>query len=252
MDSYDLSLSYTAVNGGTINNVEFKISKPPGTEYTLQNGASTTCNEKSKKPGQWQIKATATLSSDIIIYSNTVYVTVQYPNATTIRTNTTVKSKMATLWAQTKNGASASGRREQGLWIFVNTATMTYECGSTITGNNVSGCAGTNSSISAGTIGSSGESISNSPITGGKYAVAFFHTHTPLTYCPANTVRGVGPSPADISWSSSNDIPGIVYDYTGSYISNDEFTGTGILGCHYINDAAQIYTVDPNKRSTPN
>jgi hypothetical protein len=239
MDSYDLSLSYIALSGGTINNVEFIISKPPGTEYTLQNGASTTCNEKSKKPGQWQIKATATLSSGIIIYSNTVNVTVQYPDVNTIRSANAVSSKMASVWTQTKNAASSSGQREKGFVIYVNTTSMSYECGPTIDGDIVS--------CTTGSINITGnDAIPGSPLNGGKYIVADFHTHPPLTYCPTNTVRPVGPSSTDIS----GNMPGLVYDYTGSSVSG--VTDNAITGGHNINAAAQIYTSGPNRRPTPN
>jgi len=110
------------------------------------------------------------------------------------------------------------------------------------TGGFVSGCAGTNASLSPG---SPSESPTFSPLQGGKYAVAHFHTHTPLTYCPSNVGRDpVGPTGPDESLltSSNYGIPGLVYDYVGD--------GGKLYGGHSINANAQVYTFSLNRRAT--
>jgi hypothetical protein len=242
MDSYDLLLT---TSSETIGFATFTISNPSGQQYILQSGYSEICNEKAKKPGIWQIQATGLLSSGETFQSNTVSVTVQYPDVNTIQNNGTVSTKMSNVWTETKNAASSNGRSERGFWIYVNTTAMQYECGSTITGTNVSECQGAGGSVVPG---SPSESIPNDPTTGGKYAVAFFHTHTPATYCP-NTARAVGPSAEDISWHTSNNIPGLLYDYTGSYISDLGYRA--IIGGHGKNDPAQIYPINPTRKPTP-
>jgi hypothetical protein len=244
MDSYNLVLT---VSSGTVSDAIFIIGKSSGLQYTLQRGTSITCNEKSKKPGKWQIKAIVTLSSGASINSNTVEVTVQYPDVSTIKKNSTVSTKMSTVWTQTKNAASASGVMEKGFAIFANTATMTYECGTTINGTSLSAC------YTEGSIYISGnESASSSPIVGGKYLVADFHAHPPLTYCNDNAkFRPVGPSAEDISVANSSNTPGLVYDYTGAYIIFPEFIGIGIRGGHDSEGNAKIYSCGPNRKPTP-
>jgi hypothetical protein len=251
MNSY--SLNGTASNG-TITNVTFVIindSQQQSQQWTIQNGASLSRNMQAMKPGTWKIKALVTMyanGSTVQIYSNTITVTVQYPDINTIKNNSTVNSKMSTVWTQTKNAASPSGRSERGFWILANTETMQYECGSTIPGPNVTGCAGTHGSVPPG---APGEVILSSPLTGGKYAVAFFHTHTPLTYCSTGTNREVGPSDPDNSWTASHNMPCLLYDYTGAKVYHGTDTIIGIIGGHNINDAAQIYSFGPNRRPTP-
>jgi hypothetical protein len=237
MDPYGLSLT---ASSGTVSNAIFKIGKPMEAQYTLQSGASAVCNLKSQKPGTWRIMATVILSSGVSAQSNAVNVEVQYPDVDTIKNNSTVSSKMDDVWDETKTAASDTGQREKGFMIYVNTTSMSYECGTTIDGDILS--------CTTGSISITGnERIYSSPLSGGKYFVADFHTHPPLKYCPTNTVRPVGPSSTDISGIS---IPGLVYDYTGSYISSQEYTG--ITGGHDIDAAAQIYTYGPNRRATPN
>lgn len=173
-----------------------------------------------------------------------VNVEVNYPDANTIMSNGVVSSNMAALWQETKNAASSNGRSERGCWIYINTASMTYECGTTIVGPNTEGCAGTAASVD---IGSPSEAVSSSPIIGGKYAVAMFHTHTPLTFCPSDNSRVVGPSPEDILFASSQGVPGFVYDYVGTWSTVDY----RILGGHSIDASSQLYIIGPVKRATP-
>jgi hypothetical protein len=66
---------------------------------------------QSKKPGIWQIKATVTLSSGVSLQSNAINIEVQYPDVNKIKSNSTVSSNMSSVWTQTKNAASVSGRQ---------------------------------------------------------------------------------------------------------------------------------------------
>ena len=52
----------------------------------------------------------------------------------------------------------------------------------------------------------------------GCYAVAFFHAHTPYTYCPPSCSRETGPSESDIQSSESLGIPILVCDYSAPVI----------------------------------
>lgn len=71
---------------------------------------------------------------------------------------------------------------------------------------------------------------------------AFFHTHTPLTYCPEEVRRKTGPSKSDISFAEEYGIPGLLYDYSASYIYGGE-----------EKDAqAKIYTFGPTQKNSKN
>ena len=240
MDFYDLNVTLNTTVSISITSVIFYINN-----FVLQSGVSTSCNEQSKKAGTWDVHAKVTLANGKSLISNTEQVVVQYPDVNTIMADGIVSNGMASVWQQTKNAASSSGRSEFGFWIFANTTSMAYECGTTISGPSVFGsnCVGTGASIVPG---APGESPSISPIVGGKYAVAFFHTHTPLTYCTSG-FRPTGPSPGDTSY---NTVPGILYDYTAvsHYDPNTGQTHIGIIAGHNINAAAQLYTFGPNRR----
>jgi hypothetical protein len=209
-------------------------------QYELQNGTSLSCEERAKKAGHWSIKAVVNGTHT----SNVVNVDVNYPDANTIMSNGVVSSNMADLWQETKNAATSNGRSERGCWIYINTTSMTYECGTTIVGPNTEGCAGTVATVD---MGFRSENVSSSPIIGGKYAVAFFYTHTPLTFCPSDNSRVVGPSPEDILFASSQGVPGFVYDYVGTWSTVDY----RILGGHSIDASSQLYIIGPVKRATP-
>jgi len=173
-----------------------------------------------------------------------VNVEVKYPDANAIRGNGVVSSNMAALWQETKHAASANGRSERACWIYVNTSSMTYECGETIVGPNTVGCNGSSASVDVGT---RSESVSASPIIGGRYAVAVFHTHTPLTFCSTDNSRVVGPSLADVLFANSQGVPGFVYDYYGWNVSGFMI----INGAHGINDSSEITSFGPSSRATP-
>src|SRR5574344_8152 len=229
LDPYNVTLTVNP-NNATITSVKYLIND----QYVLQNGTSLSCGERAKKAGYWTIKAVVNGTHT----SNVVNVEVKYPDANAIRGNGVVSSNMAALWQETKHAASANGRSERACWIYVNTSSMTYECGETIVGPNTVGCNGTSASVD---MGSPSEAVSFSPIIGGKYAVAFFHTHTPLTFCPSVSYRVVGPSPDDESYSYSNNIPGFVYDYSGTW----SYLEYRVNGGHSINIPSQFYNFGP-------
>jgi hypothetical protein len=235
LDPYNISLTVNP-SGATITSVKYLIND----QYELQNGTSLSCEERAKKAGHWSIKAVVNGTHT----SNVVNVDVNYPDANTIMSNGVVSSNMADLWQETKNAASANGRSERGCWIYINTTSMTYECGTTIVGPNTEGCAGTSGQVD---MGFRSESLSSSPIIGGKYTVAFFHTHTPLTFCPSGNSRVVGPSDYDTDFAASEGVPGFVYDYNGTWSYSDY----RINGGHSIDASSQLFIFGPAKRETP-
>ena len=233
MDSYNLSVSVANIDCDT---VEFKINN----QYTLQIGSSMFCNQKAKKAGFWTIKAIVNGSYE----SNEEKIEVQYPDVSIISSDPIVLGAMSSAWTTTKNSASSSGRQEYGFWIYVNTNMMSYDTDSATPGAYISGCVGTHANIQPGI---PSEQISFDPSSGGRYAVAHFHTHTPLTHCTNyGAERTVGPSGTDDSVlrGSSYGVPGLVYDYIGDYYSK-------IYAGHNLNAAAQVYTFSVSQRDTP-
>ena len=237
MDSYGLSVSFLH-SGYYFTSIEFKIYKATGSQYTLQTGNSKFCDELAKTPGYWTVKAIV----DGTYESNEINVEVQFPDASTVSSRSVVITAMDAAWGTTKNAASWDGREEYCFPIYVNTNTMNYECGTETPGPRVE--CGTIASFSCTYI----ESTYPSPLMGQKYAVAIFHTHTPLTYCTSNFVREVGSN--NIDNANHSVIPGIIYDYSPAYYFDIQFTG--IRGGHDLHSASSFYYCGTTKRATPN
>ena len=216
MDSYSLIVTITPSNYSP-KAVIFKINN----QYELQKNSSTTCNEKAKKAGNWAIKAI------VDGYESNIYnVNVQFPEIGQIRAQSVIMSAMNAAWSSTRAATTQNSRREEGFSIYVNNIngnTLTYEVGTTCTGSPVS--CGTTATIAI----SRNETTSSSPLNGGKYCVAQFHTHTPFTYCSKTLSRNVGPSGSD----SDSFCPQLIFDYSAG----------PLVGGHNINDGAQIYTL---------
>ena len=151
---------------------------------------------------------------------------------------------MSSAWSATKTAASSSGRSERGFWVYANStgSSLEFECGTIESGPNVTEC-----ETRAGIFPSSSiDQFSSSPLTGGKWGVAYCHTHTPLTYCPSTNRRLVGPTEEDDAAHSQ--IPGLVYDYDPIYYPDISFSG--IRGGHNINADAHMYVVNSTTRRT--
>ena len=149
-----------------------------------------------------------------------------FPSVSDIVSSSVVQTAMENAWNLMKQNTTPSGRSEYGFYVYYNHANGTYYVGNTVAGTVTSGCAGTNASISLG------------PVTNNLQVCAFFHCHTALTYCPSNTSRQTGPSTSDINYANSQQLPGILYDYSAS----------SIWGGHSKDDAYKYYTFGPNKR----
>jgi hypothetical protein len=246
MDDYDLNLNYSSVTFANMSEITFKIGKN-GTWWTLQTGRSTSCHELARKPGYYKLKVAVKFSNGTTFNTSEKDIEVQFPDIAAIQNNAAVSAAMSTVWQETKNAASSSGRSERCFWIYANTegSNLTFEPGATVSGANISGCIGTSASVSPGS--SSGNERAGTPLIGGKYWVAMFHTHTPLTYCPSNAQRQTGPSLSDISYSNTGTgIPCLLYDYTGGYVYG--VNGDAITGGHNLNASAQIYTFGSSRR----
>lgn len=125
--------------------------------------------------------------------------------------------------------ASEEGRREVGFYIYYDFVTKKFSVGETVYGPYVKYGIGTSASISLG------------PAKDNMTVCAFFHTHTPLTFCPSDATRSTGPSDEDRQFANSNGLPGILYDYAKPWIESG----------HSLTDPAKIYTFGVTRRKNP-
>lgn len=152
-----------------------------------------------------------------------------YPSVSEIISNATVKKAMDNAWQETLKLASKNGRQEVGFFIYYDFDTKQYSIGKTVYGPVITGCEGTHGSISLG-----------SP-TNNITVCAFFHTHTPLYYCPNYVSRETGPSQTDKNTADSYGLPGIIYDYSAKTI----------YGGQALDSPTKLYTFGVTRRKNP-
>lgn len=149
-----------------------------------------------------------------------------YPDVSEILKQDVVKKQMNEAWNLMKKTASSASRSEYGFYIYKSQTSGKYYVGKMVKGPAITGCAGTNASISLG--------VPTSNID----VCAFFHCHTTLHYCPKTTSRRTGPSQNDLDLAQSYNLPGILRDYEGPEIT----------GGHNINESYKDITFGPTKR----
>ncbi len=154
-----------------------------------------------------------------------------FPTYSQIVGDSTVQSATDTSWTGTKSDASATQRREHGFWIKYDTASSSFSTTAEEYGPWV------------GPTQTGAVQLSAKPADSGTtYTVGSFHTHTPTAFRTVG--RPVGPSSADNSADTSDNVVGVVYDYIESP------SGSGnIPAGHPLNSAAQRYHSGPNKRT---
>ena len=247
-----------------IDSVSFEIIGVSHNNWLImQSGTRRTHTRCLLSPGRWRTRVTVTFTDRIEIISNTVEIAVQYPHRDQIFDDVRIRAAMEDLWQHTKNTAKRgklfkrASRQEFGFWIYAETrgGSLIFEQGKIDQGAVIYGGEGTHGKV---IIERAREAkLTMNPITGGKFGVAHFHTHTPLTYC-ASGVREVGPSPdADVLVLESWGVPGFVYDYVGKDISKDMDKDPGrevmgIVAGHKIDDEAKVYHYGVDRHPTPN
>lgn len=126
-----------------------------------------------------------------------------FPTYERIAGDGTVKSACEAAWAETKSTTVDGARREQGFWVRWNSESEAFS----ITGHG----AGTVVGNDKGAV----VSLPKKPAdAGAEYTVASFHTHTPTFFRNGN--RPTGPSAADLSCDRSDNVAGLVYDYSAA------------------------------------
>lgn len=112
-----------------------------------------------------------------------------------------VISKAQTAWNMMLSSVTDSSRVEYGFYIYYNHSTRQFYCGEIRAGATVYGCQGTAASLDLG------RAENNRDVC------AFYHCHTTLNKCPENCQRATGPSSEDVSFATSQGLPGLVEDY---------------------------------------
>ena len=153
-----------------------------------------------------------------------------YPSVSEIIADETVNNAMLGSWYGTLSFASYDGRREEGFYIYYDFYTRKFSIGEIVFGPIVKNGPGTKATVWLGA------PKNNATVC------AFFHTHTPLTFCLDEADRPTGPSEEDIAFAESSGLPGIVYDYSVPRLPS---------GHHLIKEPAKLYTFGVDRRKNP-
>lgn len=189
-------------------------------------------------PGEWFFKVVVVKEQDTFD-SPTEDIEIQFPRYSDIEEALT--EEMEEVWYETLLLTSKDSRCEEAFWIYSLLDGEGYEIvkGETEYGNSNSSCeTGSNSSLNP----SNPEIIVPKSLgEKSKFPIAYFHTHTPMTYCPPEKKRDTGFSSGDLSFSDRHELPLFLYDYSAIYIE----------GGHDLYDPATISHNTIERRKTP-
>lgn len=156
-----------------------------------------------------------------------------FPTFPQIRWNATVSNAMWAAWAETLRAITTTTRREQGFWVQWDNTTV----------RNANGDMRITGAVTAPTVGNAAGATVNlgaRPADAGNWVtVGSFHTHTPTRHRTVGRV--VGPSGADATADTTDNVAGLVYDYTA-------VSGGAIPAGHPTWSKAQVYHSGPNSR----
>lgn len=211
------------------------------------------------KPGYWRVQVWIYTNSSEIgsVGSNVESITINFPEISE-DIGWRLSDDLEKIWNKTWKAASESGKYEMGAWIYayLDDGYLEYEVDmyNIIEGENVAPCAGgsiSNSEIQSAVYETIPEFPWGPANSEARFAVAYFHTHTPLTYCESDDVdsRVVGISEGDEKWADAYKIPIFVYDYK----AEAQAGGTGrILTGHSLDaEAEYLFYGGVTQRETP-
>lgn len=205
----------------------------------------------AKIAGKFQLRGVATVCGTEHTTAE-VALEVQFPTFAQIVGDATVVTDTDAAWQSTLadcTGAPVNQRRERGFWIELDTAGDTYRAGTLVLGAFNGPTAG--ASVPLPTRPADTPAAPDPCAAGAVYRVASFHTHTPTEFRaaanPAGTTRRIGPSGADQSIDTTDDVPGVVYDF----VESPAASGSIPMG-HPKASAAQRYqSLGKARRTTP-
>lgn len=150
-------------------------------------------------------------------FSNENDLTVEFPTYDQITADATVRTAMNNEWQATLDDCTQNPnqRRERGFWVLLDTSGEgTYSRGSVCFGQFSGPLDGASVDLDVRPLSKLSDIAPNAQIA--RYAVSSFHTHTPTTYRQFG--RNSGPSSPDFRADASDNVAGIVYDYTINFI----------------------------------
>lgn len=150
-------------------------------------------------------------------FSNENDLTVEFPTYDQITADATVRTAMNNEWQATLDDCTQNPnqRRERGFWVLLDTSGEgTYSRGSVCFGQFSGPLDGASVDLDVRPLSKLSDIAPNAQIA--RYAVSSFHTHTPTTYRQFG--RNSGPSSPDFCADASDNVAGIVYDYTINFI----------------------------------
>lgn len=190
--------------GGEQDWTEAATSTAPKVEYT------------TRAPGCFEVRVAAVFDANQKAYSQIEPLEVQFPTVAKVLEDGNVQKELSALWQQTYNTFfSTKERREFGFYVQLDTGTGQYTHTQVVTGQPAS--PNTVPKLELGPI------VDQPPAAGslgpGRYAVAAFHTHTPLQ--GIGKERPFGFSEDDLGNANAQKLPGIVYDIAHDMLTSD-------------------------------
>ncbi|RGY16663.1 hypothetical protein DXA50_10890 [Butyricimonas virosa] len=223
-----------------ITNIEYLVNRV-GTRQggVLYETTEWICPRKAISAGRFEFGAIVHFEGETgKVNSNTVYVTEMCPSISKFKDLPVVQNRAIELWNETVNysrlNQSTHTTREFGCFIYLNTGTGEYHCGSTIPGDPIQLTA-----PGKGTVRFVYSEQSYDPRETFDLIVGTIHSHYPMTWAVHGLERPPGPSKDD----NNSDLPGIVYDYSYTVLAGSPV--------NISNNPMKMYVYGPDRRETP-
>ena len=206
LDEYTLSVSVSPANKNP-GIFYYEMSRPGEGKWEGLNGATV----KARFPGKFDLRAYAYIDYQPF-YSNIIQVEHIFPSRDEILQ--AAQSHFDELWQKTLDDYSETSCREYGCTVYLETwdkgkEGYTYE--------DIPGEVTPPTSPIVTVKSKMTDDHRNDFRLGGKFGVAWFHTHPPMKYAGEDDVRRAGPSQIDEDSIAKAELPGFVYDCIGIY-----------------------------------
>ena len=212
LDEYTLSVSVSPANKNP-GIFYYEMSRPGEGKWEGLNGATV----KARFPGKFDLRAYAYIDYQPF-YSNTIQVEHIFPSRDEILQ--AAQSHFDELWQKTLDDYSETSCREYGCTVYLETwdkgkEGYTYE--------DIPGEVTPPTSPIVTVKSKMTDDHRNDFRLGGKFGVAWFHTHPPMKYAGKKTMRRVGESDEDTTSIAKAQLPGFVYDCIGTKDLNGNY-----------------------------
>jgi hypothetical protein len=198
--------------------------------------------------GKFKLRGVATIDGSEVM-SPEKDVEVQFPQYSEIAGDPVVSGGTSREWAATLRDCRerpVNRRRERGFWININTRINRYTFTNRVKGQWVGPADGADVPLPTRPADVPASPAANE--RGAKYPVCSFHTHTPTEFRAMYPgTRGVGPSVPDNNIDTSDQVPGMVYDY----VESPAGSGSIPMGHPKGSAATRYRSLGLNRRPTP-